>query len=705
MATSNVFDGVYVQTELNADNILTDSAATTSGNPGTDLNVQPGTGDGVGKGGTINLTGGIGGATGDGGDIIITAGPDGGVGTQGTITFSALDNTGPLAFNETGDTDLLPSFTATSIVGALNELKGEVIINDNIDQSAYTSTTDLNYNGSTIVDIPDTTAITTGDWLVGYTVTFTTSTPTEPVAIFVRDGSNNIIDESKTFIADGSDQSKHTVSKQFVYTEVLANNTLKISYQLNTGAATTVAVEMTPVTGTTNPDQVPVLWANRIDTAFDQNVYTTVSDINYNGTTEVDIPGTITLTAGDWLIGYGLTLRVPSSPDDILVYVQDAANNIIDASRTHLADNAIVSRHDVSKAFIFTASATSYRLTFRLDTTATVSTAVEMSALSGVTNPDQVPVLWAYRLDTLNNDQNVYTTLTDLAYNGGTLVDVPGTITLNETGYWLMGYSLALTAPNQADLVVARIRDTNDTTINLSKTFVEENSSTSRHTVSRAFLFRQTESTNDYKLSFGLDESSAVNDAVDMTGFALNPGQAPVLWAIHVGDINVTNTFLLLNDTPSTYLGQATKLVAVNIEETGLEFIQPLTSTINGSGIGIVSVNANVTGTPAVTGVVVQKNSIMKINNEILLTAVFSINTIAAGNTEFTFTVPSAANFTNEWDITAPVSAWVDTAPVVSLSDAFCIGVASSTNAFVKFTAVNGTDLHYIQINARYTSV
>ena len=704
MAASYVYDGVRVETELNADNILTDSATSASGNPGTDLNVQPGAGDGVGKGGSINLTGGIGGASGDGGDIIISAGADGGSGTQGTITFSALDNTAPLAFNETGDEDLLPSFTAVSIVGALNELKDGSVVNDNIDQAEYTSTTDLLYNGSTIVDVPGSAAITTGDWLVGYTVTFTTSTPTEPVAVFVRDGSDTIIDESKTFIADGSSLSRHTVSKQFVYTEALANNTLKISYQLNAGAASTVAVEMTAVTGTTNPDQVPVIWANRIDTAFDQNAYTTISDVSYNGTTEVDIPGTITLTAGDWLIGYALTLRVPSSPDDVLVYVQDAGNNIIDASRTHLADNAIISRHDVSKAFIFTASATSYRLTFRLDTTATTSTAVEMSALSGVTNPDQVPVLWAYRLDSLTTDQNVYTTATDLAYNGGTLVDVPGTITLGQNGVWLMGYSLALTAPSQADISVARVRDTSDITVNLSKTFIEENSTTSRHTVSRAFLFTQTESTNDYKLSFGLDESSATNDAVDMTGFALSPGQAPVLWAIRVGDVSTSNTFLLLNDTPSSYLGQATKLVAVNVAETALEFIDPVTSTINGNGIGIVSVNSNVTGSPAVTGVVVEKNSIMKINDEILLTAVFSVNTIAAGNTEFTFAVPSAVTFTNEWDITAPVSGWVDSSPVASLSDALCIGVASSTNAFVKFTAANGSDQHYIQINARYTS-
>ena len=75
------------------------------------------------KGGNVLLTGGTGTGTGDGGDIILTAGTDGGTGTQGTITFSALDSTTPLPLNETGDIDLDGTFTATSIVGALNELK------------------------------------------------------------------------------------------------------------------------------------------------------------------------------------------------------------------------------------------------------------------------------------------------------------------------------------------------------------------------------------------------------------------------------------------------------------------------------------------------------------------------------------------------------------------------------------------------------
>lgn len=703
MAASYTFDGLVVQTSLNTDTIITDAAQTGSNNPGTDLDIQPGAGDGSGKGGTINLTGGTGGSTGDGGDIILDAGQSAGTGTQGTITFSALDNTAPLPFNETGDTDLSSAFTAASIVGALNELK-DGVIPDDVNQGEYNSLVDLDYNGSTIVDIPTaTTTVTTGDWLVGFNVVFTTSTPTEPVPVFIRDGSNTIISQSKTFIADASNNSRHTVSKQFVYTEALASNTLKISYQLNSGAATTVAVEMTAMTNSaTTADQVPVIWATEITTAFDQNTYTTITDLNYNGTTEVDVPGTITLTAGDWLIGYSLTLRVPSSPDTILAYVQDASNVIVDASRTHLADNTTTTRHTVTKAFIFTATATSYRLTFRLDSTATTSVAVEMSALSGVTNPDQVPVLWAYRLDALTNDQNLYTTLTDLNYNGTTTVDVPGTISLT-SGTWLLGYSLALTAPSAADSSLVHIRTSPDNVIlGNSKTFVTENSTTSIHTVSRAFVFSIL-TAQTLKLSFVLNDTSATNVAVDMTSLALSPAQAPVLWALRVADASNSNTFLGLNDTPSSYVGQSGKIVTVAPSETALQFSTPITDTITGPFISIISVNSNVTGSPAVSGVVVEKTSIIRVNDEILLTAVFSVDTIAAGNTEFTFSLPDAQTLTNIFDVTAPVSAWVDSSPPVSITDAFCIGVAASTNAFAKFTAANGTDTHYFSVNARYT--
>ena len=681
MATSYALNGIIVE----SGNILTNDAQSGSNNTGTSIQLTSGTGDG----------------TGNGGDIVFTAGAGGGSGTQGSITFSALDSTTPLPLNEIGDVDLIPAFTATSIVGALNELKG-AITNDNVQQQLYTSTTDLNYNGTTEQDVPDAQVeISAGDWLVNMSVVFTTSDPTEPVIIYVKEtAGNTIIEESKTFIADASSNSRHLVTKQFVYTEALASNTLKISYLLNAGAATSVAIEMVPMSGSSDPDQIPLLVANQVETSFQQGAYTTLTDLNYNGTTEVDVTdATVTLTAGTYLIGYSVTLRVPTSPDDILVYVEDAGGTLITESQTYLADNNTACRHTVSKAFIFTASATSYQLKFRLRSTATVSTAVEMTALPGTPDPDQVPVLWAYELTGLTTDQATYSAA-DIAYNGTTTVDIPATSITLDSGVWLFGYSMALNAPSTPDSSLIHVRNSADDIVSLSKTFVTENATSSRHTVSRCFVLSQVSDSETYKMSFRLNTSAAVNTAVDMT----TAGQEPVIWAVKVGESPTSNEFLTLNDTPESYIGQMGKYVAVNQSETGLSFIEPIYTVTNSPSIPINSVNTNITGTPATTGVTVLKSVLVNVGGELTLTAVFSINTIAAGTTSFVCTIPQAATFTNIYDITAPLSAWVETSPETSLTDALCVGIAATTTATISFTALNGTDTHYVQINARYTS-
>jgi len=88
-----------------------------------DVNVTSGSSASATKGGSINITSGANSSTGDGGDVIITAGVPT-TGTQGTITFSALGSAGastPVPFNDTVNTTLT-GFSATSMIGALNEL-------------------------------------------------------------------------------------------------------------------------------------------------------------------------------------------------------------------------------------------------------------------------------------------------------------------------------------------------------------------------------------------------------------------------------------------------------------------------------------------------------------------------------------------------------------------------------------------------------
>jgi hypothetical protein len=84
-----------------------------------------GVGGAGGAGSSVVITAGDGGngsTGGNGGDITLTAGDPGtgGSPSAGDITFDALAMTTPITLNETGDLDL-SGFTATSIIGALNE--------------------------------------------------------------------------------------------------------------------------------------------------------------------------------------------------------------------------------------------------------------------------------------------------------------------------------------------------------------------------------------------------------------------------------------------------------------------------------------------------------------------------------------------------------------------------------------------------------
>lgn len=76
-----------------------------------------------GDGGSVTLTGAGGvGTNQDGGNVILAAGAATGSGAPGNITFNARGS-GAIPFNEAGNTTL-SGFTATSIIGALNELNG-----------------------------------------------------------------------------------------------------------------------------------------------------------------------------------------------------------------------------------------------------------------------------------------------------------------------------------------------------------------------------------------------------------------------------------------------------------------------------------------------------------------------------------------------------------------------------------------------------
>lgn len=689
---SKTFDG-----GVTTENVVTEDAVVASGLSAPDINIIPGTGDGVGLGGTINLTGGSGGATNaNGGDINITGGTAGGSGTQGTITFSALGNAAPIPFNETDAVDLCDTFTATSVVGALNELKG--CVEDTGLQVNNYENGDLNYNGSTIQDVPGEVAIVAGDYLISYSLTFTTSSPLEPVAIFVRDGSNTIITESKTFIQDNNDTSRHAVSKQFIYTEVAANNTLKISYQLNSGSDTTVAVEMNPVTPSDlTVDQVPTLLAYPITGTFLQSTYTTLTDLNYNGTTRVNVPGTIVVTPGNWLVGYSLALSQPTVPDDVIVSVSVNGSGFDSRSITKWRDSNSTCKHTVTASFIqnYVINVT-LQVQFELGSTASTNAAVEMSALSGVTDPDQVPILWAYELGT-PFDAGVE--ITSENYNGTNNVLLNQTTISLSSGLYLMGYHLPLQAPSIEDNIITNVVETNNSSngSKISEAITQESNSTSVHNISRVFLFSQpNDATIDYTLAFRLaSQSSVVSPAY------IGPLDRCVLWAFRIGDIANGGTFLSLTDTPSTYFGSGGNVVTVSNDETQLGFSSININSNNQAGVQIASVGLNITGSPALSAVTIENSKIMKIGDQILLSATFSMTNITpADKSTFEFILPNAANLVNNFDVVVTTNGYVETVDE-SLSNVYSRG-NSATTCLTSFTAFDNINTHVLQVIARY---
>lgn len=96
---------------------------------GGDVLITPADGAGTGRGGDVTVQGGSNPATGDGGNIVIQGGVPT-AGTQGSISFSALGTPGPTAalqFNDASNLTLSGSFSATSIVGAFNELISSIV--------------------------------------------------------------------------------------------------------------------------------------------------------------------------------------------------------------------------------------------------------------------------------------------------------------------------------------------------------------------------------------------------------------------------------------------------------------------------------------------------------------------------------------------------------------------------------------------------
>jgi len=96
-----------------------------AGGSGTGGDVDISAGDGglaSGVGGTVTITSGATTGADDAGDVTLVAALGAGAGDDGDIIFSARGNAPTLTFNDVSNVDLAGTYSATSIVGAFNEI-------------------------------------------------------------------------------------------------------------------------------------------------------------------------------------------------------------------------------------------------------------------------------------------------------------------------------------------------------------------------------------------------------------------------------------------------------------------------------------------------------------------------------------------------------------------------------------------------------
>ena len=162
--------------------------------------------------------------------------------------------------------------------------------------------------------------------------------------------------------------------------------------------------------GTTNVDGDFVTTVNNSSTTatnvlapavrYQQGTYTTITDVNYNGTTNVLISGcTLSLKVGTYIVGYKMTLLANGTNASIATLVEDPLGTPADtAGSLSASGGASATRRYLAKMFPLTvAAATDYQLGFR-SSAAGSGVGVDMSIGNGEADPDTVPVVWAVQI-------------------------------------------------------------------------------------------------------------------------------------------------------------------------------------------------------------------------------------------------------------------------------------------------------------------
>lgn len=133
---------------------------------------------------------------------------------------------------------------------------------------------------------------------------------------------------------------------------------------------------------------------------YQQGTYTTITDLNYNGITDVLISGcTLTLKPGTYIVGYKLSVRSNGTNSSIASLIEDPAGTPADtAGSLSKSRGATSTRRSLVKMFPLTVAAeTDYQLAFRSDNVGS-GVAVDMAIGNGEADPDTVPTVWAVQV-------------------------------------------------------------------------------------------------------------------------------------------------------------------------------------------------------------------------------------------------------------------------------------------------------------------
>lgn len=231
------------------------------------------------------------------------------------------------------------------------------------------------------------------------------------------------------------------------------------------------------------------------------DTYVTTTDIDYNGTTAVDTPLSLTLEAGTYLCGYCFSC---DSTDNILtqIWVSDSTTTVVDESRCSVQSTAASNAMCVNRMFVATLTAETYTVRFNKLSGSVTTAAIDMAgAFSGYADPDQVPCFFAIKLSGTQYAVS-YTGGVDQNRNGTTYVDVTNLSLTVPAGPYLAFANLCPTSSPSGTTTMV-IRSGSSTVVSNTTKYISEvsGSITTMQALSLVSYIQAAASTT-YKVSF-----------------------------------------------------------------------------------------------------------------------------------------------------------------------------------------------------------